>query len=124
MREHTTEATEGGPEQPPVPEPAASGSPPRRPPTAVGAGDAQPDDDPWSGGGAWPLPPNILDTPVGNVGIPTRAVAALERAGVKTLRQLLQLSDQDVLRIPGIGRATLAKLIRALRDIGVLAEDH
>jgi DNA-directed RNA polymerase alpha subunit len=61
---------------------------------------------------------------VGNVGIPTRAVAALERAGVKTLRQLLQLSDQDVLRIPGIGRATLAKLIRALRDIGVLAEDH
>jgi DNA-directed RNA polymerase alpha subunit len=50
-------------------------------------------------------------------------ITALERAGVITVGQLLQLSNEEVLRIRGIGRATLATLVRSLRDAGFAAVD-
>jgi DNA-directed RNA polymerase alpha subunit len=44
---------------------------------------------------------------------------ALEREGVKTLKQLSRYSEEDILQLHGVGPSSIPKLRRALKDEGL-----
>lgn len=92
-----------------APQPAAVGSPPRKPPTAVGAAE----EPPQSGG--WHDPRSIGDlirTLVGELAMPLvhtsfspETKRALSEAGIRTLADLLRVSDARMTRL-GIDEPT------------------
>jgi DNA-directed RNA polymerase subunit alpha len=69
-------------------------------------------------GGAPQLPPNMLDMPIEELDLPMRAYNSLKRNNIVKVGQLLQLSDDDLLRMRNFGRKSLDEMKERLRMRG------
>lgn len=56
---------------------------------------------------------------VEELGLPTRVVSALERAGIETVEHLLEKEDEELLAIRGFGAKSLQQVHAALKDKGL-----
>ncbi len=65
-----------------------------------------------------PTPEETLNLEVWNIGLATRSINALERSGVKTVRDLLSKTDGDLLKLRDFGRFSLKDVKNALIRIG------
>lgn len=70
------------------------------------------------GNGAPQLPPNMLDMPIEELDLPMRAYNSLKRNNIVKVGQLLQLSDDDLLRMRNFGRKSLDEMKERLRMRG------
>jgi DNA-directed RNA polymerase subunit alpha len=75
------------------------------------------------GGGAPQLPPNMLDMPIEELDLPMRAYNSLKRNNIVKVGQLLQLSDDDLLRMRNFGRKSLDEMKERLRMRGFVIPD-
>jgi DNA-directed RNA polymerase subunit alpha len=76
-----------------------------------------------AGGGADQLPPNVLDMPIEDLDLPMRAYNSLKRNNIVKVGQLLQLQDEDLLRMRNFGRKSLDEMKDRLRMRGFLPPD-
>jgi DNA-directed RNA polymerase subunit alpha len=76
-----------------------------------------------AGGGAPQLPPNMLDMPIEELDLPMRAYNSLKRNNIVKVGQLLQLSDDDLLRMRNFGRKSLDEMKERLRMRGFVVPD-
>jgi DNA-directed RNA polymerase subunit alpha len=76
-----------------------------------------------AGGGAAQLPPNMLDMPIEELDLPMRAYNSLKRNNIVKVGQLLQLSDDDLLRMRNFGRKSLDEMKERLRMRGFVVPD-
>jgi DNA-directed RNA polymerase alpha subunit len=61
-----------------------------------------------------PTPELPDDTPIREVGFPTRTKNALFAAGVKTVGEVREMSDEALLSLPNFGMASVAHLRETL----------
>lgn len=66
------------------------------------------------------LPPNLLDMPIEELDLPMRAYNSLKRNNIVKVGQLLQLSDEDLLRMRNFGKKSLDEMRERLRMRGLL----
>lgn len=66
------------------------------------------------------LPPNVLDMPIEDLDLPMRAYNSLKRNNIVKVGQLLQLQDDDLLRMRNFGRKSLDEMKDRLRMRGFL----
>jgi len=71
-------------------------------------------------GGAPALPPNMLDMPIEELDLPMRAYNSLKRNNIVKVGQLLQLSDDDLLRMRNFGKKSLDEMKERLRMRGFI----
>src|SRR4051794_26043793 len=83
---------------------------------AVAAGDRAP-------GGVAQLPPNMLDMPIEELDLPMRAYNSLKRNNIVKVGQLLQLSDDDLLRMRNFGKKSLDEMKERLRMRGFIVPE-
>ena len=74
-------------------------------------------------GGAPTLPPNMLDMPIEELDLPMRAYNSLKRNNIVKVGQLLQLQDEDLLRMRNFGKKSLDEMKERLRMRGFLPPD-
>jgi DNA-directed RNA polymerase subunit alpha len=74
-------------------------------------------------GGAPQLPPNMLDMPIEELDLPMRAYNSLKRNNIVKVGQLLQLSDDDLLRMRNFGRKSLDEMKERLRMRGFVVPE-
>jgi len=74
-------------------------------------------------GGTPQLPPNMLDMPIEELDLPMRAYNSLKRNNIVKVGQLLQLSDDDLLRMRNFGRKSLDEMKERLRMRGFVIPD-
>jgi DNA-directed RNA polymerase subunit alpha len=74
-------------------------------------------------GGVPQLPPNMLDMPIEDLDLPMRAYNSLKRNNIVKVGQLLQLQDEDLLRMRNFGRKSLDEMKERLRMRGVIVGD-
>ena len=73
--------------------------------------------------GAPALPPNMLDMPIEELDLPMRAYNSLKRNNIVKVGQLLQLQDEDLLRMRNFGKKSLDEMKERLRMRGFLPPD-
>jgi DNA-directed RNA polymerase subunit alpha len=73
--------------------------------------------------GAPALPPNMLDMPIEDLDLPMRAYNSLKRNNIVKVGQLLQLTDEDLLRMRNFGKKSLDEMKERLRMRGFLPPD-
>ena len=56
------------------------------------------------------LPPNMLDMPIEELDLPMRAYNSLKRNNIVKVGQLLQLKDEDLLRMRNFGKKSLDEM--------------
>jgi DNA-directed RNA polymerase subunit alpha len=78
-------------------------------------------DRPTAGGPA--IPANMLDMPIEDLDLPMRAYNSLKRNNIVKVGQLLQLSDDDLLRMRNFGKKSLDEMKERLRMRGFLPPD-
>jgi DNA-directed RNA polymerase subunit alpha len=61
----------------------------------------------------------LLDKPISALSLSVRASNCLDAAKVETLRQLVQMSEAEVLRLRSFGKTSLHEVQRKLADIGL-----
>jgi DNA-directed RNA polymerase subunit alpha len=83
---------------------------------AVATGDRTP-------GGVAQLPPNMLDMPIEELDLPMRAYNSLKRNNIVKVGQLLQLSDDDLLRMRNFGKKSLDEMKERLRMRGFIVPE-
>ena len=83
---------------------------------AVTAGERAP-------GGVAQLPPNMLDMPIEELDLPMRAYNSLKRNNIVKVGQLLQLSDDDLLRMRNFGKKSLDEMKERLRMRGFIVPE-
>jgi len=66
------------------------------------------------------LPANMLEMPIEELDLPMRAYNSLKRNNIVKVGQLLQLSDDDLLRMRNFGRKSLDEMKERLRMRGFL----
>jgi DNA-directed RNA polymerase subunit alpha len=66
------------------------------------------------------LPPNMLDMPIEELDLPMRAYNSLKRNNIVKVGQLLQLSDDDLLRMRNFGKKSLDEMKERLRMRGLI----
>ncbi len=66
------------------------------------------------------LPPNMLDMPIEELDLPMRAYNSLKRNNIVKVGQLLQLKDDDLLRMRNFGRKSLDEMKERLRMRGFI----
>jgi DNA-directed RNA polymerase subunit alpha len=71
-------------------------------------------------GGLPALPPNMLDMPIEELDLPMRAYNSLKRNNIVKVGQLLQLKDDDLLRMRNFGKKSLDEMKERLRMRGFL----
>jgi DNA-directed RNA polymerase subunit alpha len=71
-------------------------------------------------GGPANLPPNMLDMPIEDLDLPMRAYNSLKRNNIVKVGQLLQLTDDDLLRMRNFGKKSLDEMKERLRMRGFL----
>ena len=76
-----------------------------------------------AGGGVPQLPPNMLDMPIEELDLPMRAYNSLKRNNIVKVGQLLQLADEDLLRMRNFGRKSLDEMKERLRMRGFAVPD-
>jgi hypothetical protein len=104
-----------------VPRPAAAGAPPRRPPTAVGAGDADNRGQPWRERGLAELIREVvgaLAMPIAHAQFSSEVHRVLREAGVVTMADLLRVSDARMKRL-GIDAETRKYIVEWRRSLRV-----
>jgi DNA-directed RNA polymerase subunit alpha len=69
------------------------------------------------------LPPNMLDMPIEELDLPMRAYNSLKRNNIVKVGQLLQLRDEDLLRMRNFGKKSLDEMKERLRMRGFLLPD-
>ena len=69
------------------------------------------------------LPPNMLDMPIEELDLPMRAYNSLKRNNIVKVGQLLQLSDDDLLRMRNFGKKSLDEMKERLRMRGFIIEE-
>ncbi len=69
------------------------------------------------------LPPNMLDMPIEELDLPMRAYNSLKRNNIVKVGQLLQLSDDDLLRMRNFGRKSLDEMKERLRMRGFIVPE-
>ena len=74
-------------------------------------------------GGAPALPPNMLDMPIEELDLPMRAYNSLKRNNIVKVGQLLQLSDDDLLRMRNFGKKSLDEMKERLRMRGFIVPE-
>ena len=74
-------------------------------------------------GGVPALPPNMLDMPIEELDLPMRAYNSLKRNNIVKVGQLLQLSDDDLLRMRNFGKKSLDEMKERLRMRGFIVPD-
>ena len=74
-------------------------------------------------GGVPQLPPNMLDMPIEDLDLPMRAYNSLKRNNIVKVGQLLQLQDEDLLRMRNFGRKSLDEMKERLRMRGFIVGD-
>ncbi len=82
---------------------------------------AAPGERPASGVAA--LPPNMLDMPIEELDLPMRAYNSLKRNNIVKVGQLLQLKDEDLLRMRNFGKKSLDEMKERLRMRGFILPD-
>ncbi|CAN5174430.1 DNA-directed RNA polymerase subunit alpha [soil metagenome] len=70
--------------------------------------------------GAPALPPNMLDMPIEDLDLPMRAYNSLKRNNIVKVGQLLQLQDDDLLRMRNFGKKSLDEMKERLQMRGFL----
>jgi DNA-directed RNA polymerase subunit alpha len=76
------------------------------------------------GAGAVPqLPSNMLDMPIEELDLPMRAYNSLKRNNIVKVGQLLQLKDEDLLRMRNFGRKSLDEMKERLRMRGFIVPE-
>ena len=70
--------------------------------------------------GAEQLPANVLDMPIEDLDLPMRAYNSLKRNNIVKVGQLLQLQDDDLLRMRNFGKKSLDEMKDRLRMRGFL----
>ena len=73
-----------------------------------------------SGAGVPQLPPNMLDMPIEELDLPMRAYNSLKRNNIVKVGQLLQLKDDDLLRMRNFGKKSLDEMKERLRMRGFI----
>jgi DNA-directed RNA polymerase subunit alpha len=73
--------------------------------------------------GAAALPSNMLDMPIEELDLPMRAYNSLKRNNIVKVGQLLQLKDDDLLRMRNFGKKSLDEMKERLRMRGFIIED-
>ncbi len=73
--------------------------------------------------GAPALPPNMLDMPIEELDLPMRAYNSLKRNNIVKVGQLLQLQDEDLLRMRNFGKKSLDEMKERLQMRGFLPPD-
>ncbi len=66
------------------------------------------------------IPPNMLDMPIEELDLPMRAYNSLKRNNIVKVGQLLQLQDEDLLRMRNFGKKSLDEMKERLRMRGFL----
>jgi DNA-directed RNA polymerase subunit alpha len=66
------------------------------------------------------LPPNMLDMPIEELDLPMRAYNSLKRNNIIKVGQLLQLKDDDLLRMRNFGKKSLDEMKERLRMRGFI----
>jgi DNA-directed RNA polymerase subunit alpha len=66
------------------------------------------------------LPQNMLDMPIEELDLPMRAYNSLKRNNIVKVGQLLQLKDEDLLRMRNFGKKSLDEMKERLRMRGFL----
>jgi DNA-directed RNA polymerase subunit alpha len=74
-------------------------------------------------GGMAALPPNMLDMPIEELDLPMRAYNSLKRNNIVKVGQLLQLKDEDLLRMRNFGKKSLDEMKERLRMRGFYTPD-
>jgi DNA-directed RNA polymerase subunit alpha len=69
------------------------------------------------------LPSNMLDMPIEELDLPMRAYNSLKRNNIVKVGQLLQLKDEDLLRMRNFGRKSLDEMKERLRMRGFIVPD-
>jgi DNA-directed RNA polymerase subunit alpha len=70
--------------------------------------------------GAAALPANMLDMPIEELDLPMRAYNSLKRNNIVKVGQLLQLKDDDLLRMRNFGKKSLDEMKERLRMRGFI----
>jgi DNA-directed RNA polymerase subunit alpha len=70
------------------------------------------------------LPPNMLDMPIEELDLPMRAYNSLKRNNIVKVGQLLQLQDEDLLRMRNFGKKSLDEMKDRLRMRGFLPPEE
>ena len=91
-----------------------------RPFITIGMASAQVD---RAAGGAPQLPPNMLDMPIEELDLPMRAYNSLKRNNIVKVGQLLQLKDDDLLRMRNFGKKSLDEMKERLRMRGFIVPE-
>ena len=73
--------------------------------------------------GAPSLPANMLDMPIEELDLPMRAYNSLKRNNIVKVGQLLQLQDEDLLRMRNFGKKSLDEMKERLQMRGFLPPD-
>src|SRR5260221_1979014 len=66
------------------------------------------------------LPSNMLDMPIEELDLPMRAYNSLKRNNIVKVGQLLQLKDEDLLRMRNFGKKSLDEMKERLRMRGFI----
>ncbi|MBA2374124.1 MAG: DNA-directed RNA polymerase subunit alpha [Chloroflexi bacterium] len=66
------------------------------------------------------IPPNMLDMPIEELDLPMRAYNSLKRNNIVKVGQLLQLKDDDLLRMRNFGKKSLDEMKERLRMRGFI----
>src|SRR3954451_22006671 len=69
------------------------------------------------------LPPNMLDMPLEELHLPMRAYNSLKRNNIVKVGQLLQLKDDDLLRMRNFGKKSLDEMKERLRMRGFIVPE-
>src|SRR6476646_674761 len=67
-----------------------------------------------------PVSANLLDTPIEDLDLPMRAYNSLKRHNITKVGQLLQLKDDDLLRMRNFGKKSLDEMKERLRMRGFI----
>jgi DNA-directed RNA polymerase subunit alpha len=70
------------------------------------------------------IPANMLDMPIEDLDLPMRAYNSLKRNNIVKVGQLLQLTDDDLLRMRNFGKKSLDEMKERLRMRGFLPPDE
>ena len=62
----------------------------------------------------------VPDKLVEELELPVHARECLVRARIRTVRELVELSEEDLLRIRGVGRKTACQIMEALQKAGAV----
>jgi DNA-directed RNA polymerase subunit alpha len=73
--------------------------------------------------GAPQIPANMLEMPIEELDLPMRAYNSLKRNNIVKVGQLLQLSDDELLRMRNFGKKSLDEMKERLRMRGFLVPE-